>query len=59
MIPKVTVYNSVSVDGAIKDFEVDVQLHYAVAGEIGADALLAGSNTAKTGIELFMKTIST
>ena len=47
MMPKVIIYNSVSVDGAIKDFEVDVQLHYAVAGEIGADALLAGSNTAK------------
>lgn len=57
MLPKVVVYNSVSVDGAIKDFDVDVQLHYEVLGRIGADALLAGSNTAKTGVELFMKTV--
>ena len=57
MLPKVIVYNSVSVDGAIKDFDVDIALHYAVLGRFGADALLAGSNTAKTGIELFMKTV--
>ena len=31
MLPKVVVYNSVSVDGAIKDFDVDVALHYEVA----------------------------
>ncbi len=57
MLPKVIVYNSVSVDGAIKDFDVDVPLHYQVLGELGADALLAGSNTAKTGIELFTKPV--
>ena len=32
MLPKVVVYNSVSVDGAIKDFDVDIALHYEVAG---------------------------
>jgi 2,5-diamino-6-(ribosylamino)-4(3H)-pyrimidinone 5'-phosphate reductase len=57
MLPKVVVYNSVSVDGAIKDFDVDIGLHYEVLGQMGAEALLAGSNTAKTGIELFMKTV--
>ncbi len=57
MLPKVVVYNSVSVDGAIKDFDVDVALHYEVAGRIGAQAMLAGSDTAKTGIDLFMKAI--
>ncbi len=30
MLPKVVVYNSVSVDGAIKDFDVDMGLHYSV-----------------------------
>ncbi len=57
MLPKVVVYNSVSVDGAIKDFDINIQLHYAIAGRFGADALLAGSTTAKTGIEMFMQTV--
>ncbi len=56
-MPKVVVYNSVSVDGAIKDFDVDIALHYEVAGAIGAQAMLAGSDTAKSGIEIFMKTV--
>ncbi len=57
MLPKVVVYNSVSVDGAIKDFDVNVALHYEVAGRIGAQAMLAGSYTAKTGIEIFMTSV--
>ncbi|MGD6807149.1 MAG: RibD family protein [Candidatus Bathyarchaeia archaeon] len=57
MLPKVVVYNSVSVDGAIKDFDIDVGLHYQVAGSIGAEAMLGGSDTAKSGIEIFMKTV--
>jgi 2,5-diamino-6-(ribosylamino)-4(3H)-pyrimidinone 5'-phosphate reductase len=57
MLPKVVVYNSVSVDGAIKDFDIDVALHYEVAGAIDAQAMLVGSDTAKTGIEIFLKTV--
>ena len=57
MLPKVVVYNSVSVDGSIKDFDVDIALHYEVLGRLGADALLVGSSTAKTGIELFMESV--
>ncbi len=57
MLPKVVVYNSVSVDGAIKDFDVDIALHYKVAGGIGAQAMLVGSDTAKLGMEIFLKTI--
>ena len=57
MLPKVIVYNSVSIDGAIKDFDVDIALHYEVLGRLSAEALLVGSNTAKTGIEIFLKTI--
>jgi len=53
MLPKLILYNSVSVDGAIRDFDVDIALHYEVLGKIGVDALLVGSNTAKMGIELF------
>jgi 2,5-diamino-6-(ribosylamino)-4(3H)-pyrimidinone 5'-phosphate reductase len=57
MLPKVVLYNSVSVDGAIKDFDVDVALHYEVIDTVGLDALLAGSATAKLGIELFVPTV--
>jgi len=59
MLPKIVVYNSVSVDGSIKDFDVEIALHYEVLGRLGADVLLVGSNTAKTGIELFMDTVPT
>ena len=57
MLPKVIIFNSVSVDGAIKDFEVDLMLHYEILGKLRADALFVGSNTAKTGIEMFIKEV--
>jgi 2,5-diamino-6-(ribosylamino)-4(3H)-pyrimidinone 5'-phosphate reductase len=57
MLPKVVIYDSVSVDGAIKDFDVNVPLHYMVAGRFEADAMLVGSVTSKTGIEMFLQTV--
>ncbi|HSV49751.1 MAG TPA: hypothetical protein VLH35_05495, partial [Candidatus Acidoferrales bacterium] len=57
MLPKVIVYNTVSLDGAIKDFDVNVALHYEVLNRVGLDALLAGSATAKLGIELFVPSV--
>ncbi|XHH09719.1 MAG: dihydrofolate reductase family protein [Candidatus Bathyarchaeia archaeon] len=57
MLPKVVIYDSVSVDGAIKDFDVNVPLHYMTAARFAADAYLIGSVTSKTGIEMFMQTI--
>lgn len=57
MLPKVIVYNTVSLDGAIKDFDVNIQLHYEVAGRIGAQVMLVGSDTAKSGIELMMEKV--
>ncbi len=53
MLPRVIMHNTISLDGAIKDFEVDLGLHYELAGKIRADAHLVGSETAKTGIESF------
>jgi 2,5-diamino-6-(ribosylamino)-4(3H)-pyrimidinone 5'-phosphate reductase len=53
----VVLYNSVSVDGAIKDFELDIALHYQVAARFEAEVMLVGSDTAKSGIEMFMKTV--
>jgi 2,5-diamino-6-(ribosylamino)-4(3H)-pyrimidinone 5'-phosphate reductase len=54
MLPKVIMFNSVSLDGAIKDFQVDIALHYEVLAKIGVDALMVGSATATTGIETFV-----
>ncbi len=53
MLPRVIMHNTVSLDGAIKDFEVDLGLHYEIAGKIKAEAHLVGSETAKTGVEAF------
>ena len=50
-------FNTISLDGSIKDFELDIGLHYEVADKIKADAHLIGSETAKTGIELFTEAV--
>ena len=52
-IIKVIMHNSVSLDGSFTDFDVNMELHYQIAGKYGADANLIGSNTIKTGIELY------
>jgi 2,5-diamino-6-(ribosylamino)-4(3H)-pyrimidinone 5'-phosphate reductase len=57
MSPKVIMFNTISVDGSIKDFELDIGLHYEVADKIKVDAHLIGSETAKTGVELFTENI--
>ncbi len=57
MYPKVIMHNTVSLDGSIKDFEVDMNLHYQVANEFEADTNLIGSTTAKTGIEVYIEEI--
>jgi 2,5-diamino-6-(ribosylamino)-4(3H)-pyrimidinone 5'-phosphate reductase len=57
MSPRVIMYNSISLDGSIKDFELDIGLHYEIADKIRADAHLIGSETARTGIELFTEQI--
>jgi 2,5-diamino-6-(ribosylamino)-4(3H)-pyrimidinone 5'-phosphate reductase len=46
-------YNTISLDGALKDFEIDLGLHYQIAGRYKADAHLIGSETARTGIEMY------
>lgn len=57
MMPKVIVHNSVSVDGSLINFEVNMELHYKIAGGFNADMHLVGSNTAKIGIDLFLDEI--
>ena len=57
MLPKVIMHNSISLDGSVKDFEVNMGLHYQIAGSYGADVHLIGSNTAKIGMEMFLPEI--
>ena len=51
--PEVIMVNSVSLDNRITGFEANMGLHYRIVNEYGADFYMAGSNTAKTGIEMF------
>jgi 2,5-diamino-6-(ribosylamino)-4(3H)-pyrimidinone 5'-phosphate reductase len=51
--PEVIMHNSISLDGCIRGFEANQGLHYRIVGNYQADIYLAGSNTAKTGIEMF------
>ncbi len=57
MLPRVILHNTISLDGSVKDFELDIGLHYELADKFKADAHLIGSETAKTGIEFFMQDI--
>lgn len=57
MISKVVIHNSVSLDGSLTDFDVNLPLHYQIAGSFNADMHLVGSNTAKIGIEMFLEKI--
>ena len=57
MLPKVVIHNSISLDGSLTDFDVNMPLHYQIAGSFKADMHLVGSNTAKIGIDLFMEEI--
>lgn len=53
MLPKVVIHNSVSLDGSLTNFEPNMELHYQIAGSYKPDVHLIGSNTVKTGIELY------
>ena len=57
MLPRVIVHNTFSLYGSIKDFELDIGLHYELADKFKADAHLIGSETAKTGIESFTERV--
>ena len=50
---KIIMHNSVSLDGSFTNFDVDMGLHYQIASRYQADANLIGSNTIKTGIEIY------
>lgn len=51
--PKIIMHNSVSLDGSFTNFDVNMGLHYQIARRYEADAHLIGSNTIKTGIDIY------
>ena len=53
MLPKTILHNSISLDGSLTNFDVNMELHYKIAGSLKPNAHLIGSNTIKTGIDLY------
>ncbi len=51
--PEVIMHNSISLDGRVTGFMPDIGLHYGIVGDYRADIYMAGSVTARTGIELY------
>ncbi len=49
MLPLVTIYNAVSLDGRITGFNADVELYYELASKWNVDAVLMGSSTVLMG----------
>ncbi|WP_342303795.1 dihydrofolate reductase family protein [Methanolobus sp. ZRKC5] len=50
-------HNTISLDGAINEFDIDLELHYQILSSFKPDATLVGSVTAKTGIESFIEEV--
>ncbi|AKB13518.1 2,5-diamino-6-(ribosylamino)-4(3H)-pyrimidinone 5'-phosphate reductase [Methanosarcina thermophila] len=57
MIPKLIVHNSISLDGSTTGFEANLDIHYKLLSSYLPDAIIVGSNTAKTGTQFFCETI--
>ena len=53
MRPRVVVHNSVSIDGSVLGFPVDMASHYGLVPQWNAEVHLVGSITFRSGIELF------
>ena len=44
-LPRVVLHNTISLDGSLKGFEADLNIHYSIASSLQADAYLVGSQT--------------
>ncbi len=53
MLPRVTIHNSISLDGSLTGFEPDMGVHYQIAANYKPQVHLIGSNTARLGVEMF------
>ena len=45
MLPKIILHNTISLDGSLKGFEADLNMHYSIASSLKVDAYLVGSHT--------------
>ena len=57
MIPKLVIHNSISLDGSTTGFEANLDVHYKILSSYEPDAMIVGSNTAKTGTQFFCEKI--
>jgi len=57
MPPEVIVHNTLSLDNAFYGFDIDLESHYSVLTGFKPDAILVGSDTAKTGVEMFFNPV--
>lgn len=53
MLPKLIIHNSISLDGSTTGFEANLEIHYKILSSYQPDAMIVGSNTAKTGTQFF------
>jgi 2,5-diamino-6-(ribosylamino)-4(3H)-pyrimidinone 5'-phosphate reductase len=53
MLPKIITHNAISLDGSIAGFSIDLEKYYSIAGKLQPNAMLVGSSTAKSGIEMY------
>ncbi len=53
MLPKIVIHNSIGIDCSLTNFEPNIDLHHQIAGNYKPDIHLIGSNTIKTGIEIY------
>lgn len=57
MLPKLIIHNSISIDGSTTGFEANVIIHYKILSSFQPEAMIVGSNTAKTGTQFFCEKI--
>ncbi|AAM07709.1 TPA: RibD family protein [Methanosarcina acetivorans] len=57
MLPKLVIHNTISLDGSTIGFSANLDVHYGILGSYEPDAMIVGSNTAKTGTQFFCEKI--
>jgi 2,5-diamino-6-(ribosylamino)-4(3H)-pyrimidinone 5'-phosphate reductase len=57
MIPKLVIHNSISIDSSTTGFDANIEVHYKILSSYQPDAIIVGSNTAKTGTQFFCEKI--
>lgn len=57
MLPELIIHNTLSLDNAYYGFDIDLGAHYSVLTGFSPDAVLVGSDTAKTGVEMFFNPV--